>query len=137
MSPPSTVAEVAQAAEQTEGVRLSDLLASLQPDARAIEDALTEILRAAADIASGEVASDLQEAEPEIAAIATCQSGHEPPEDLLRSLDEAAGRPEWAALIAVLRRILAGERGEALLMGPDPICTAIVRETLARLKQGN
>jgi hypothetical protein len=37
------------------------------------------------------------------------------------------------ALAAVLHRILAGERGEPLLDGLDPIDTAIARETLARL----
>ena len=44
-----------------------------------------------------------------------------------------AGTPDWAALATVLRRILDGERGESLLNGLDPIDTATVRETLARL----
>jgi hypothetical protein len=38
-----------------------------------------------------------------------------------------------ADLAAVLRRILAGERGAALLRGLDEINMAIIRETLARL----
>jgi hypothetical protein len=38
-----------------------------------------------------------------------------------------------ADLAAVLRRILAGERGAALLRGLDEIDMAIIRETLARL----
>jgi hypothetical protein len=41
--------------------------------------------------------------------------------------------PDWAALVAVLRRILAGERDESLLDGLDPIDTAIAGETLTRL----
>jgi tetratricopeptide (TPR) repeat protein len=45
---PATVAQVVAAAELTEGVRLGALLAALQPDPQAVEDALAEILRAAA-----------------------------------------------------------------------------------------
>jgi hypothetical protein len=45
---PATVAQVVAAAELTEGVRLAALLAALHPDPRAVEDALAEILRAAA-----------------------------------------------------------------------------------------
>jgi hypothetical protein len=51
-------------------------------------------------------------------------------------LDEQAKQPDWAALAAVLRRILAGACDEAaLLTGLDPIDTAIARETLRRLEQ--
>jgi hypothetical protein len=45
---PSTAAQVIDLAEQTEGVHLAALLAALQPDPAQIEEALTEILRAAA-----------------------------------------------------------------------------------------
>jgi hypothetical protein len=45
---PSTVAQVIDLAEQTEGVHLAALLTALQPDPAQIETALTEILRAAA-----------------------------------------------------------------------------------------
>ena len=48
-SRPSTVAQVTEVAEETEGVHLAALLAALQPDPSQIEDALTEILRAAAE----------------------------------------------------------------------------------------
>jgi hypothetical protein len=41
------VAEVVEAAELTDGVRLADLIAVLQPDPQAAEQALAEILRAA------------------------------------------------------------------------------------------
>lgn len=44
--------------------------------------------------------------------------------------------PDWSALVAALRRILAGERGEpALLAGLDEIDTTIARETLSRITQ--
>jgi tetratricopeptide (TPR) repeat protein len=45
---PATLAAVIQVAELTDGVRLGDLLAVLQPDPQAAEQALAEILRAAA-----------------------------------------------------------------------------------------
>ena len=43
---------------------------------------------------------------------------------------------DWAALIAVLRRILGGERGEGLLDGLDPVDTAIAGQILTRLADG-
>ena len=45
---PSTIAQVIDLAEQTEGVHLAALLTALQPDPAQVEAALTEILRAAA-----------------------------------------------------------------------------------------
>jgi hypothetical protein len=50
---PATLADVIQFAEQTDGVRLGDLIAALQPDTQATEAALAEILRAAADPSAG------------------------------------------------------------------------------------
>jgi tetratricopeptide (TPR) repeat protein len=138
---PATVAEVVATAELTEGVRLGGLLAALQPDPQAVEGALAEILRAAAELppeySEPDIAANLQEWEPEIAAIAVaCQAGQEPPAELAEFLDEQAKQPDWASLVAVLRRILAGERDEAaLLTSLDPVDTAIARETLGRLEQ--
>jgi hypothetical protein len=135
---PSTVAGVIAIAELTEGVRLGSLLTTMQPDPRAIEDVLAEILGAAAALPPTEVGSDitryLKGWEPVIGAIAAaCQLGQGATPDLLQFLDERAATPDWAALGAVLHRILAGERDESLLDGLDPIDTAIARETLSRL----
>jgi tetratricopeptide (TPR) repeat protein len=135
---PSTVAEVVAVAELTEGVRLGALLAALQPDPGIVEDALAGILGAAAELPLEDdlpdIARYLQGWEPMITQIAAaCQPGQEVPPDLLQFLDERAQMPDWAALTAVLRRVLAGERDESLLDGLDPIDTAIARETLARL----
>ena len=47
---PATLAEVIRAAEQTDGVRLAELITALQPDAQAAEEALAQILRTAADL---------------------------------------------------------------------------------------
>ena len=41
--------------------------------------------------------------------------------------------PFPVSVVAVLRRILSGERGDPLLDGLDPIDAAIARETLTRL----
>ena len=137
---PSTVAQVAGIAGRTEGVRLGELLAALQPDPGVVEAALAEILAAAAALPPGDSAPDiaqyLQAWEPAIAVIAAVgQPGQEAPAELHQLLGELAEQPDWAALVAVLRRILAGERGESLLDGLDEIDTAIARETLARLEQ--
>jgi hypothetical protein len=48
-------------------------------------------------------------------------------------LAEQAKDSDWAALVGVLRRIIAGERGEQLTQGLDPAETAIVTEALRRL----
>jgi tetratricopeptide (TPR) repeat protein len=137
---PSTVAEVAAVAQLTEGVRLSELLAALQPDPRVVEAALAEILAAAVALPPGDntpdITSFLQNWEPVIAAIAAaCQPGQEASAELLQFLDGGAKERGWAPLAAVLRRILDGERGDSLLGGLDEISAAIARETLARLGQ--
>jgi hypothetical protein len=48
-------------------------------------------------------------------------------------LDELAQDHDWAALAAVLRRIISGDRDDSLLQGPDPVDTAIAGQVLARL----
>jgi hypothetical protein len=50
---PATLADVIQVAERTDGVRLDELIAALQPDPQAAEQALAEILRAAASPPAG------------------------------------------------------------------------------------
>ena len=52
-------------------------------------------------------------------------------ERLHRFLDEQGKNPDWGALVAVLRRILDGERDDSLADGLDAIDAAIVRQTLA------
>ena len=50
-------------------------------------------------------------------------------------LDERAYTSEWGGLIAVLRRVLAGERNAApLRAGLDPVDTAVVDRVLDILK---
>jgi tetratricopeptide (TPR) repeat protein len=47
---PATLAEVIRVTDQTDGVHLGDLIAALEPDPEAAEDALGQILRAAAEL---------------------------------------------------------------------------------------
>jgi len=134
---PSTIAEVVAIAEQTEGVRLGELLAALQPDPRAVEEALAGILRAAAELPpddTADIAGYLERWEAVIAAVAAaCRGDQEAVTELEPVLGEVSQSPDWAALAGVLRRILDGERGTALLDGLDSVDTAIVRETLRRV----
>ena len=132
---PDTVAELVHVAEQTEGVHLSELVTALQPDPRAAEDALAQVLRAAADLpaeADSDIARHMQQWEPVIAAIAAASQGdQDATTELLPFLDDLAERPDWAALVRALRRILDGDRDrEGLAVGLDAIDAAIVGRTL-------
>jgi hypothetical protein len=53
--------------------------------------------------------------------------------ELAERLDELARASDWSSLVAVLRRILGGERDAGLLDGLDAIDTAIAAEVLSRL----
>lgn len=134
---PATLAETIQVAEQTDGVRLGKLITALQPDARAAEEALAQILRTAVDPPrddDADIAESVRQWKPVIAAIGAASQGNQDAAAWLTPhLDDLARNPDWAALIGVLRRILGGERGEDLLDGLDPNDTAVIRETLTRL----
>jgi hypothetical protein len=134
---PVTLEEVIQTtADLTEGVHLRELIAALQPDAQAASEALAQILHTAANMPiqqEPDIARHMQTWEPVIAAVAAVADDPGAAKALAHGLDELAESPDWAALVAVLRRILAGERGDALLTGLDPIDTAIAREVLTRI----
>ena len=136
---PATVADVVHAAEQTEGVHLGQLLTTLAPGSEAAAAALTQILDTAAMPSddSGQdaaIAQHLHAWEPIITATVAAAGGDgATAAQLAPELDQLAQRPDWAALVAVLRRILDGDRGTSLLGGLDPIDTAIAGEVLTRL----
>jgi hypothetical protein len=74
----------------------------------------------------------VQRWKPVIADMVATSSGDQlAAERLDRFLDEQGKNPEWAALVAVLRRILDGERDDSLADGLDAVDEAIVRQTLA------
>jgi hypothetical protein len=124
---PDTLAEVVRVAELTDGVRLGVLLAALQSDPSAVEAALAQILRNAADLPAYDdvgIARHLEQWEPVIADVAAACGGDQDAATRLGPyLDEQAKHPDWAALAAVLRRILNGERGDALLVRQPPIAS--------------
>src|SRR5215472_4550763 len=119
-------------AELTEGVRLRELIAALQPDPQVVNDAFTEILTRAASI--NPYQNYLEQWEPVIAmTIAAATGDGDAADELAPVLDELGQTGDWATLAGALRRILDGERGDDLLTGLDGIDTAIATEVLARL----
>jgi tetratricopeptide (TPR) repeat protein len=135
---PTTVEEVIAVAEQAEGVHLGQLITALQPDAQAAASTLTQILQtAAAEPEPGQgtsIEEFLQQWEPYVAATAAAAAGDAAADaGLAPALDKIAENQDWAALVAVLRRIIGGDRGKDLLEGLDPVDTAIAAEVLARL----
>jgi tetratricopeptide (TPR) repeat protein len=137
---PETVAEVIRVAEQTDGVRLGEVITALEPDPEAAGDALARILRDAADLPAdddADIAGYLARWEPVIAAVAAaCRGDQDAAAQLGPFLEDQAREQDWAALIVVLRRILGGERGEGLLDGLDSVDAAIAGQTLTRLAGG-
>jgi hypothetical protein len=136
---PGTLAEVVRVVELTDGVRFGELITALQPDLVAAEAALAQILREAADLpADHGIAVYLQQWEPVIADMAAASHGYQDAAARLgQFIDLLAGRRDWAALAAVLHRVLDGERDDGLLDGLDPLGTAIVRRVLAHLADGD
>ena len=133
---PGTLDQVIEAAEQTDGVRLGQLITALQPDTLATAEALTQILDTAAstDPQHDAIQDHLQRWEPVITLTAAAASGdRKATAELTPVLDQLAQADDWAMLTAALRRIAGGEHGDHLLDGLDPIDTAIATETLARL----
>ena len=134
---PSTLDEVIAVAEQTEGVHLGQLITALQPDRQAAAGALTQILHAAAETEPDQgpsIEDILQQWEPVITAtIAAAAGDADATTQLTPFLGELADDQDWAALVAVLRRIIGGDRNDTLLEGLDPVDTAIATQVLSRL----
>jgi tetratricopeptide (TPR) repeat protein len=132
---PGTVDEVIRVAEQTEGAHLDRLITALQPDRQAVADTLTEILRTAAD-RDPVIQYHLQQWEPYIAATVAATAGDpDAAAQLTPVLHQLAQTSDGAALGAVLRRIIDGDRDDSLLEGLDPIDAAITSQVLTRLTQ--
>ena len=136
---PGTIDEVVLVAGQTEGVHLDQLITALQPDRQVVADTLAEILRAAADTDPRQdpaIQGRLQQWEPVIAATVAAAAGDsDAAAQLTPVLDQMAQDSDWAALAAVLRRIIGGDRDASLPEGLDPVDTAITGQVLARLAQ--
>jgi tetratricopeptide (TPR) repeat protein len=129
---PNSFAELTSRVEALEGVRFGQLITRLtdQPG----DQLLTETVQ----LARQQIAADDQALadrwEPRIAAVvAAAQGNSEAAAAVEPILAELAGTQDWAALVPVLRRMIAGDRGEALLTGLDPVDTAITQRTLDAL----
>jgi len=135
---PSTLSEVTGLVDAGDGVRFGELRTALCPDPGTTDQALTDLLATAAALpdqpAEDTVDRHLTQWEPVIAAVtAAATTGHTPTE-LTDHLDRLDDSTDWAALVAALRRVLAGDRDrEQLLAGLDDVDTAILTATLDRL----
>jgi tetratricopeptide (TPR) repeat protein len=132
---PATLADVIEAAERTEGVHLGRLIAVLQSDPAVAAAAVGQLLRAAAELPAGspDIARYLRDWEPVIDGVATSAGDPDAAAALAAALTKLDDSPSWAELGRALRAILAGQRGDTLLGGLDPIDTAIAAEVLRRL----
>jgi tetratricopeptide (TPR) repeat protein len=137
---PGSFDELAGRVGQVEGVRLAELLARLRLPGPAADgdQALAEVLRLTREQPAQPPDAGpglLEQWAPVLAAVVAAAGGNEQAraalEPLLTKLDATAN---WAALAAVLRRVLAGERGEQLLDGLDEVDTQLVAEVLGRLQ---
>jgi hypothetical protein len=136
---PATAADVVEIAERTDGVRLAELLTTLQPDMTRVAENLAQVMRAVAEAAAGFetlTAKFLSTGEPLAAAVvAACRPGETPPADLVQLL-QTSGHAEWDSMAAALMRILNGERDpDALLNNLDEPVRIFLREVLARLQR--
>jgi tetratricopeptide (TPR) repeat protein len=88
------------------------------------------------DEGAGQVESDpLQQWEPVLqAVVAACRGNQRAVQQLDPFLNDMAQEADWRNLVAVLRRIMQGERGVELAQGLDPVDTAIVRRVLTLLQ---
>lgn len=86
-------------------------------------------------LAADEVQRIRQQWGPVVLAVATAAQGNqEVAEELGPFLDRMGQQPQWQGLLAVLHRILAGERDpQALLPGLDPTDTLIAGDVLQAL----
>ena len=135
---PTTLPEVIGLVDEGDGVRFGDLAAALCSDPDTADQALTDLLATATTLpdqpAEHTVDHHLSEWEPVIAAVAAAATTGHTPTELAGGLDRLGDSTDWAALVAALRRVLAGDRDrEQLLDGLDEVGTAILTATLDRL----
>ena len=154
-TPPVSFGEVCEVVDRIDGVNLAALVDRLPHRAVNGQAAMTEVLTLARQLPADE-ALDLDRYlriwEPVISALAATGAGapaHEAAggnaqvqlaaaDFLDRVLDHYADIADWAALVAVLRRVRAGERDRtALSEGLDEIDTAILGRALVALGGSN
>lgn len=128
---PTALSDVIRLVDAGDGVHFGDLVAALCPDPDAADQALADLLATAATLPD-RTDRYLSEWEPVVTAVVDAAiSGHTPTE-LADHLDELGATTDWAAVVAALRRVLAGDRDQ-LLAGLDDIDTAILAAVLDRV----
>ena len=136
---PANVAELTQRVEIVEGVRFAQLVARLTGKPDGGDTLMTNTLNAAREHIAQAAADDealVASWEPRIAAVvATATIGDTDTGHRLDAiLTDLEANRDWAALVGVLRRIIAGERDpHQLLAGLDSVDTAIAARTLDAL----
>jgi tetratricopeptide (TPR) repeat protein len=135
---PASFAELTARVDVVDGVHLAQLIAQLtgHPDGGG-EPLMAETAHLVRERIADAAAADrarLAQWEPVIAAVVAAAGGDTEAaaalDPLLTSLGETS---DWAVLVGVLRRILAGERGQDLLAGLDSTDTAITERTFDAL----
>lgn len=136
---PTTLRQVTRLVDDGPGVRFGTLVTTLCTDPATAEHALADLLATAA--APAEQGSNtpvdvdhlLTAWAPLVNAVAAAAADGDTPPELAGLLEDIA-LTDWVALVAALRRVLAGDRNrEPLLAGLDDIGTAVVTTTLDRL----
>jgi CHAT domain len=134
---PGSFAELCALVEQVPGVRLAALVERLPTRAADGEAALAEVVRLARKLPPDrafDLPRNIAWWEPVLAGIVAANGGDpQAAEAVEQALATRGQKADWAALAAVLGRILAGERDQQLLDGLDPIDTAIAGRALDAL----
>ncbi|MEO3744701.1 CHAT domain-containing protein [Plantactinospora sp. B5E13] len=137
---PGDLTELTARVEDVPGVRFGAVLAALISEPERREMLFAEMIEAVRRYpVEDRIAPHLERWAPHIPVVVGAARGNEEAVQTLRPfLDNLAATRDWAALVAVVRRIIEGERDEGpLLDGLDRIDTAIVRAILTELHGGS
>ncbi len=133
---PGEFTQVCQIVDQIDGVHLAELVARLPQRAPDGQAAMDEVLRLAPEAGAEHTQQLITAWEPVLSALHAATSHPDPAtrdaatDTLNHALTTLDQDPDWHALVAVLRRIHAGERNPTLTDGLGPVDTAITRRAL-------
>jgi hypothetical protein len=136
---PGEFTQVCQIVDQIDGVHLAELLARLPHRAPDGQAAMDEVLRLAPEADVEHTKQLLTGWEPVLSALHTAISHSDPAtrdaatDTLNYVLTTLEQQPDWQGLVAVLRRIHAGERDPTLTDGLDPDQAAVLDAVRAHL----
>jgi len=133
---PGEFTQVCQIVDQIPGVHLAELLARLPQRAPDGQAAMDEVLRLAPEAGAERTRQVIAGWEPVLSALHAAISHSDPAtrdaasDTLNHALTTRGQHPDWQGLVAVLRRIHAGDRDPTLTDGLDEIDTVITRRAL-------